>query len=91
MAELTSLRNIGKELEKKLKSVGISTAEELKTIGSKEAFSKLKKKYPNGKAMSLVHLYALEGAVTDTNFNQLPENVKEGLKHHSDELKIFGA
>ena len=91
MAELTSLRNIGKELEKKLKSVDISTAEELKAIGSKEAFSKLKRKYPNDKAMSLVHLYALEGAVTDIEFNQLPENIKESLKHHSEGLKIFGS
>ena len=90
MAELTSLRNIGKELEKKLKSVGISTAEELKAIGSKGAFAKLKKKYPGDKAMSLVHLYALEGAVTDTEFNQLPENIKASLKHFSDELKVFG-
>ena len=91
MAELTSLRNIGKELEKKLKSVDISTAEELKEIGSKEAFSKLKRKYPNDKAMSLVHLYALEGAVTDIEFNQLSESVKKSLKHHSEGLKIFGS
>ena len=91
MAELTSLRNIGKELEKKLKSVGICTAEELKAIGSKEAFSKLKNKYPNDKAMSLVHLYALEGAVADIAFNQLPENVKLDLKNHTDMLKIFGS
>jgi len=91
MAELTSLRNIGKALDQKLKSVGISTAEELIAMGSKEAFSKLKRKYPNDKAMSLVHLYALEGAITDTEFNQLPEDVKESLKHYSDGLKIFGA
>jgi len=90
MAELTSLRNIGKTLEQKLKSVGISTAEELTAIGSKAAFSKLKRKYPSGKAMSLVHLYALEGAVTDTEFNQLPEHVKQDLKHYSDTLNIFG-
>ena len=91
MAELISLRNIGKALEQKLKSVGIFTAEELKGMGSKQAFSKLKRKYPNDKAMSLVHLYALEGAMIDTEFNQLPDHVKEDLKRYSDELKIFGA
>ena len=90
MAELTTLRNIGEAMEKKLKSVGIFTAEELKTMGSKAAFSKLKSNYPNDKAMSLVHLYALEGAITDTEFNQLPEEVKQCLKHYSDGLKVFG-
>ena len=90
MTELTSLQNIGKTMEQKLNSVGITTAEELKAIGSKGAFAKLKRKYPNEKSMCLVHLYALEGAITDTNYNQLPEKTKENLKHYSDELKIFG-
>ena len=40
MAELTSLRNIGKRMEQRLKAVDISTAEELKEIGSKKAFLK---------------------------------------------------
>ena len=90
MTELTTLKNIGEMMDEKLKSVGISTAEQLKEIGSKEAFTRLKKKYPNDKAMSLVHLYVLEGAITDTEYNQLPENVKASLKYHSDSLKIFG-
>jgi len=90
MAELTSLKNIGKAMEEKLRSVDITTAEELKAIGSKRAYSKLKNKYPSDKAMSLVHLYALEGAITNTEFNQLPEHVKESLKHYIESLKIFG-
>ena len=86
MAKLTSLKNI----EQKLKSVGISTAEELKATGSKAAFAKLKRKYPTEKSMCLVHLYALEGAITDTDYNQLPEKTKEDLKHYNNSLKIFG-
>lgn len=42
MTELSSMKNIGKELEKKLKSVGIYSAEELTDLGSKEAFFSLK-------------------------------------------------
>ena len=56
MSELTSLRNIGKEIEKKLKTVGITTAEELKDIGSEATFVKIKSHYPN---VCLVHLYFL--------------------------------
>ena len=81
MAELTSLRNIGKEIEKKLKSVGIATAEELKEVGSKEAYMRLKSQYPN---VCLVHLYTLEGAVSDVEYNQLSEEVKQSLKDYND-------
>ncbi|MCL2426789.1 MAG: TfoX/Sxy family protein [Oscillospiraceae bacterium] len=84
MTELTSLRNIGKELEKKLKAVDISTAEELKSIGSKEAFVRLKLR---DQYICLVHLYALEGAISDIDFNQLAEETKQDLKKHSDSFK----
>ena len=84
MTELTSLRNIGKELERKLKAVEIMTAEELKAVGSEEAFVRIKLRDPQ---VCLVHLYALEGAVTDREYNQLPEDVKKQLKTLSDSLK----
>ncbi|MCL2811615.1 MAG: TfoX/Sxy family protein [Clostridia bacterium] len=81
---LASLRNIGKEIAKKLQSVDIPTAEELKRVGSKEAFFRLKTLYPN---VCLVTLYALEGALTDTEYNQLPQDVKQNLKAYGDSLK----
>ena len=81
MAELTTLRNIGTEMERKLKSIGIETAEDLLKLGSEGAFAKLKVRYPN---VCLVHLYTLEGAISDTNYNELPEEVKKRLKEFSD-------
>ncbi len=84
MAELTSMRNIGKEMETKLKSVGICSAEELTDMGSKSAFFKLKMRYPN---ICLVHLYTLQGAIDGIEYNQLPNDVKSDLKKFSDSLK----
>ena len=84
MAELTSLNNIGKEMERKLKSVDISTAEDLQKVGSREAFIKLRLRYSN---VCLVHLYCLEGALTGLEYNHLPEDVKQRLKAFSDGLK----
>ena len=86
-SELTSLRNIGKTLEAKLKSVGIMTTEELMTVGSEEAFVRLKLRYPDTKGMSLVHLYAIEGAILDVEFNHLPEDVKQRLKDFCNNLR----
>lgn len=76
--------NIGKEMAKKLDSVGICSAEELIQSGAEQAFVKLKAEYPN---VCLVHLYALEGAVCNMEFNSLPENRKRELKEFSDFLK----
>ena len=38
MTELTSMMNIGKEMERKLTSVGIESSEKLIAVGAKEAF-----------------------------------------------------
>ena len=84
MSDLMTMPNIGKEMATKLKSVDISTAEQLIEVGSKEAFSRLKAKYPN---VCLVHLYTLEGAIQNVEFNCLPEKTKANLKEFSDSLK----
>ena len=84
MAKLTSMMNIGREMSKKLTSVGIDSAEELIYIGAKQAFFKLKEAYPN---VCLVHLYTLEGAITNTEYNALSADKKKELKEFSDFLK----
>ncbi len=77
MVELTSMKNIGKELERKLKIIGINSADDLKILGSKETFLRLKQRFPE---VCLVHLYTLEGAITNTEFNKLSEETKVDLK-----------
>lgn len=77
MAELTSMMNIGKEMAKKLAAVGIDSPEKLTHTGAKQAFFKLKEAYPQ---VCLVHLYALEGAIENIEFNCLSEEKKKELK-----------
>ena len=81
---MTSMMNIGKEMARKLAAVGIDSSEKLLESGSKQAFIKLKETYPQ---VCLVHLYALEGAVQNVEFNSLSESKKEELKEFSDFLK----
>lgn len=78
------MMNIGAELARKLTAVGIDSAEKLTAEGSKAVFLKLKETYPN---VCLVHLYALEGAVTGREYNMLDEDTKRELKQFSDFLK----
>ena len=83
MTQLASMRNIGKEMERKLKAIGIGSAEELIQTGSKEAFLRLKVRFPN---VCLVHLYTLQGAIDGIEYNRLTDAVKRDLKRFSDGL-----
>lgn len=80
---LSELPNIGKTLEKELNDIGIQTAEELKEIGSIDAIIRLS-----------IHgdtcynkLYALEGAIKDIRWHQLPKEYRQELKGKYDQLK----
>ncbi len=82
--ELSSLKNIGKVMERKLNEVGIHSAEDLKKIGSKKAFILLKEKFPN---VCLVHLQSLQGAVEGIMLQDLSIATKKDLKEFSDRFK----
>ncbi len=84
MSELTSMTNIGKEMERKLRSVGINSAEELTEAGGEEAYLRVKLRYPN---VCLVHLYVLQGAIDNVPYNRLSADVKRKLKRFNDGLK----
>ena len=83
MTKLTAMMNIGREMERKLTAVGISSAEELMALGAEEAFRRLKGAYPG---VCLVHLYALEGAVSQTEYNGLSADRKRALRAFSETL-----
>lgn len=87
MAELTSMKNIGAEMARKLTAVGIDSSEKLIGAGAKQAFFQLKQLYPQ---VCLVHLYALEGAIQNREFNDLSKETKEDLKGFSDLLRGKG-
>ena len=76
MAALTTL-GLGKTMEKKLHSVGIRSAEELKEIGSRQAVFRLKAQYPN---TCVVILYHVEAAIRGIAIKQLDDACRAELK-----------
>lgn len=84
MSNLMDMKNIGKELSKKLESIGVVSKEDLMKLGAEESFVRLKENYPK---VCLVHLYALEGAITNIAYNQIPHFRKKELKTFSEFLK----
>lgn len=77
MGELRRLVNIGKVLEDQLLAVGIYSYDELKQIGSKQAWSRIKTMDPSACYMRLC---ALEGAIYGVRWHELPEDKKRELK-----------
>ncbi|MCO7181085.1 TfoX/Sxy family protein [Lactococcus formosensis] len=77
MGELSKLPNIGKVIEGQLEKVGISTIEELKALGSKNAWFKL---WENDSSVCIDELYALEGAVQGKRWFALDDSTKNQLK-----------
>ncbi len=82
MSSVTSL-GLGKTVEKKLHSVGIHSAEELKAVGSRQAVFRLKELYPN---TCVVILYHLEAALRGVEIKQLDEGCKAELKAYFKQL-----
>lgn len=77
MGSLSKLPNIGIVLEKKLIGIGIKTPEELKRLGSKDAFIKIKI-IDNTACYNM--LCALEGAIQGIRWHYLPEGIKKDLE-----------
>lgn len=75
--ELTDMPNIGKVVAEKLKGVGISTPEELRSVGAEQAFIRLQ---TIDEGACLCMLQGLEGAVQDIRWHNLPKERKEELK-----------
>lgn len=70
MAAPPKLRNIGPKSAAQLRQVGVRTIDDLRALGSLEAFVKLKRA---GFKPSLNLLYSLEGALLDCHWQQVPE------------------
>ena len=76
--DLLQLKNIGPASVRQLRDVGIEDAAALRKLGAIAAYRRLKHAFP--REVSLVMLYALEGALTGCHWNHLPPGVKEKLK-----------
>ena len=77
MGELSELPNIGKEVERQLNKVGIFTYDELKDIGTEQAWLKIQE---IDTSACIHRLLALEGAIEGVKKTELPKDRKADLK-----------
>lgn len=77
MGSLSILPNIGNVLENELNKIGVHTPEQLKQMGSRDAFLRIKL-IDSGACLN--KLYAIQAAVEGKRYPQLTESTKNDLK-----------
>ena len=75
---MESLPNVGKVLAENLRVVGIGTPEQLRAIGAKDAFLRIRASVDPGACLHM--LYGLQGAVEGVRDTLLPPETKEDLR-----------
>lgn len=85
MGQLSKLPNIGKVVEEQLIQVGIRTLDDLKNIGSKDAWLRIQK---IDESACINRLMALEGAIQNVNKKMLSDEIKNDLKEFYQSHKI---
>ena len=86
MSRLTDLPNVGKVLEQNLLAAGITTPEQLREVGVKEAFIRIKMQDPTA---CVQMLYGLAGAVEGIQDTLLPEDYKRTLREFHRSLSLI--
>ncbi len=77
MGELSTLPNIGKEVERQLEQAGVRRADELRALGAENAWLRIQALDPS----ACIHrLLALEGAIRGVKKTLLPEGRRAELK-----------
>jgi hypothetical protein len=76
MASNEKIRNVGPKSAAWLRQVGVRTIEDLRNVGVIETFMKVKRA---GFRPSLNLLYAMQGALNDCHWADLPDEVKTSL------------
>jgi ribosomal protein S18 acetylase RimI-like enzyme len=78
MSELAKLPNVGKVLEEHLLSLGIETPEQLREIGAKEVFIRIRNQRDSGACLQM--LYGIQGAVLGVPDKFLSKDIKYELR-----------
>jgi DNA transformation protein len=76
------VKNIGPKSRQWLASVGVHTLDDVVNLGVVETYRRVKAAYPEKVSLNL-H-YALQAALLDLPWNELPPDIKEELKQQAE-------
>ena len=77
--DLSSLKNIGPTIQKRLQEIGINSKDDLKRIGPSLAYQKIQSKNPEKTIPVCYYLYSLQGALDNKHWDKISEAKKKKL------------
>ena len=77
--DLSSLKNIGPTIQKRLHEIGINSKSDLKRIGPVLAYQKIQGKNPGKTIPVCYYLYSLQGALEDKHWDKISQTKKKKL------------
>jgi len=75
---ITDMKNLGSKTAQMLRGVDIITDEDLRAVGSVEAYQRLKLVF--GRRVSVIALYAMEAALKDCHWRAIDGADKQALR-----------
>ena len=81
------LRNVGPKLAERMVAAGIDSPEKLRQLGAKKAFEKMYAQGDSYGDFNAAYLYALEGAIRDCDWLDIPDEVKKAFKAFAQNLQ----
>lgn len=87
-SELLQLKNLGMATVNILHAIGVNTYTDLRQMGAVEAYRRIKARDIN---VSKVMLYALQGALMDLHWNELPPDLKQRLVDEAERVNLSEA
>jgi DNA transformation protein and related proteins len=74
---IAELRNLGPRMAQRLAAIDVHNENSLRELGAIEAWHRLR--FVHGRGITIIALYALEGALRDCDWRRLPDEVKAAL------------
>ncbi len=81
------LRNVGPKLAAKLIQARIDSPDKLRQLGAKKAFEKMYTAGDSYGDFNAAYLYALEGAIRDCDWLDIPDTIKQEYKEYAQNLQ----
>lgn len=85
--DFTKLRNIGPACAKDFVAMGIKDFDEMKQLGTEELLFRRFQHFSNPKKICTCWARAVEGAITDTRWNEIPDDRLAQIKKYAQNLK----
>ena len=71
------MKNLGPKSAEQIIAVGVDGPDEIRALGAAEVFHRVKSRFPDSTSLNL--LWALQGALMEVHWHDIPDEIKHQL------------